>query len=102
MKTRFTPAPWLNNSGLVNGVETRPGLSGTSLDIFDAAEWPAELQDEAMANAALIAGGPDLVAALQFILAFHEPGQRYLDIEAWKLAEAAGRAALASALGQTP
>jgi hypothetical protein len=101
MNTKWTRGPWVNSNGLVNGIESRPGLSGTSLDIFDAAEWPAELQDEAMATAALIAAGPDLVAALQFILAFYDPGQRYLDTDAWKLAEASGRAALAKAFGQT-
>jgi len=37
----------------------------------------------------------DLVGALRFILAFYEPGQRYLDTEAWKRAEAGGRRALA-------
>ena len=36
-----------------------------------------------------------LTGALRFILAFYEPGQRYLDTEAWKCAEAGGRAALA-------
>lgn len=41
-------------------------------------------------------GGPDLkvledcVGALQFILAFYEPGQTYLDTEAWKNACARG------------
>ncbi len=30
------------------------------------------------------------VGALQFILAFYEPGQRYLDTEAWKVACAGG------------
>lgn len=36
-----------------------------------------------------------LTGALRFIIAFYEPGQRYLDTEAWKCAEAGGRAALA-------
>jgi hypothetical protein len=35
----------------------------------------------------------DCVGALQFILAFYEPGQRALDTEAWKVACAAGVAA---------
>ncbi len=39
----------------------------------------------------------DLIGALQFILAFYEPGQRHLDTEAWKHAEASGRYALARA-----
>lgn len=32
----------------------------------------------------------DAVGALQFILAFYEPGQRHLDTEAWKRACASG------------
>ena len=49
------------------------------------------------ANAHLIAAAPELLAALNFILAFYEPGQRYLDTEAWKCAEASARAAIAKA-----
>ncbi|CCV12977.1 hypothetical protein [Mesorhizobium sp. STM 4661] len=37
----------------------------------------------------------ELTGALRFIMAFYEPGQRYLDTEAWKHAEAGGRRALA-------
>jgi len=33
----------------------------------------------------------DAWGALNFILAFYEPGQRHLDTEAWKRAEADGR-----------
>lgn len=36
----------------------------------------------------------ELTGALNFILAFYEPGQRHLDTEAWKVAEAGGRRAL--------
>jgi hypothetical protein len=39
----------------------------------------------------------DCWGALNFILAFYEPGQRYLDTEAWKQAEAGGRRAHAKA-----
>lgn len=31
------------------------------------------------------------MGAMNFILAFYEPGQTYLDTEAWKLAEASAR-----------
>lgn len=56
-----TPGPWINDQGLVNGSETRARFApGTSIDIFDASEWPTEMADEAMANAALIAAAPDL------------------------------------------
>ena len=41
----------------------------------------------------------ELAGALQFILAFYEPGQTYLDTEAWKHAEASGRAALSKVTG---
>ena len=37
----------------------------------------------------------ELTGALRFILAFYDPGQRHLDTEAWKAAEAGGRRALA-------
>lgn len=46
----------------------------------------------------------DCVGALQFILSFYEPGQRYLDTEAWKRACAGGVAAYqrgATVLGWT-
>jgi len=42
--------------------------------------------------------------ALNFILAFYEPGQRYLDTEAWKQAEAGGKRvhdALSARLGNS-
>lgn len=55
---------------------------------------------EAHDNAQLIAAAPDLLAALRFILAFYEPGQTYLDTEAWKRAEASARAAVAKATGE--
>lgn len=42
-----------------------------------------------------------LVGALRFILAFYEPGQTYLDTNAWKQAEAGARAALAAATATT-
>lgn len=35
----------------------------------------------------------ELWGALNFILAFYEPGQTYLDTNAWKQAEASGRRA---------
>lgn len=36
----------------------------------------------------------EMAGALNFILAFYEPGQTHLDTNAWKIAEASGRAAL--------
>lgn len=67
-----TPGPWINDGGLVNGRESRARFApGVSIDIFDAAEWPAELEDEAFANAALIASAPamrDLIEGLKSLL----------------------------------
>ena len=39
----------------------------------------------------------DLTGAMRFVLAFYEPGQRYLDTNAWKQAEASARRAFAKA-----
>ena len=41
-----------------------------------------------------------LLGALRLILAFYEPGQTCLDTNAWKQAEAAGRAAVRAAEGE--
>lgn len=72
--------------------------------IYD--DYPGAPDNERKANAAFIIQAcnahDDLVGALRFILAFYEPGQRTLDTEAWKRAEAAGRAALAKAEGKQP
>lgn len=65
---------------------------------FETGPWK-EMQE---ANAKLIAAAPDLLGALKFILAFYEPGQRHLDTEAWKVAEASARAAVAAAEGRAP
>ncbi len=58
-----TPGPWINDEGLVNGRDSRERFAGTpSEDIFDSRQWPTELADEALANAALIAAAPQLLA----------------------------------------
>lgn len=44
----------------------------------------------------------ELLGALRFIMAFYEPGQKYLDTEAWKVAEASARAAIAKAAPPKP
>jgi hypothetical protein len=65
-KPAWTPGPWTcDEDGVVWGVDSR-GWYGKcpSIDIFAASEWPAELADEAMANARLIAAAPDLHEAL--------------------------------------
>jgi hypothetical protein len=63
-----TPGPWVNDNGLVNGLDPRAGIKGPrSFDIFDAADWPGD-EEEAQANAALIAAAPEMLAALKKML----------------------------------
>ncbi len=79
-----TPGPWT--------------VAGESGDYFatlaDYSPIPAT-----EANARLIAAAPELLGSLMFILAFYEPGQTYLDTNAWKRAEASARAAVSKATG---
>lgn len=114
-----TPGPWINDGGLVCGRETRarfvpgsrfpsdsPFPPGVSQDIFDANEWPDELHDEAMANAALIAAAPDMLAALEamvlpFALISDEVLRQYPDTPQ-PIAILAARAAIRSAKGAQP
>lgn len=62
--------------------EDRAALEAVS-SIHEAEPVPRPLVDE-------------LTGALRFIMAFYEPGQTYLDTNAWKVAEAGGRNALAN------
>lgn len=95
-----TPGPWTIEE---YGDEEAPALvihkdSGTRVCFMATAGShgdPARIE----ADAHLIAAAPDLLGALRFVLAFYEPGQRYLDTNAWKLAEAEARAAVAKATG---
>lgn len=66
-QTKWTPGPWVNDDGLVCGRESRPEFRENmpSIDIFDAREWPRSLENEAAANAALIAAAPELYEALE-------------------------------------
>ena len=59
--------------------------------------YPASLNPK---HASLIAAAPELLGALRFILAFYVPGQTYLDTNAWKVAEASARRAVAKAEGE--
>lgn len=61
MAENWTPGPWKNDNGLVNG---RMSDGRVSFDIFDAAEWPGD-EDEAHANAHLIAAAPAMYDALK-------------------------------------
>jgi hypothetical protein len=59
-----TPGPWINDNGLVAGSESRARFApGVSVDLFDASQYPAELHDEMMANAALLSAAPELLIA---------------------------------------
>ena len=62
------------------GMNDKCGLSGLANDVAEVRRIALRLR-----------------SALQFILAFYEPGQRHLDTEAWKRAEAQARAAVAEA-----
>ena len=57
-------------------------------DINMRAATPADGMREALAS---------LTSAMRFVLAFYEPGQWYLDTEAWENAEAGARRAFAEA-----
>lgn len=59
--TDFTPQPWTNDNGLVNG--RRADDTTPSFDIYDAVHWAGD-DKEAQANAHLIAAAPDMYAAL--------------------------------------
>lgn len=69
MAAQHTPGPWTNDGGVVYGIESRPRFFGVSIDIFDANEWPAEIAEEAQANARLIAAAPELLAACRLLVA---------------------------------
>ncbi len=68
-KAQHTPAPWLNDDGLVNGRDSRQRFAGSpSIDIYDYKEWPEELAEEAYANARLIRAAPELLATLEILV----------------------------------
>ncbi|MFP1634120.1 hypothetical protein ACLB6G_20515 [Zhengella sp. ZM62] len=99
-KPKWTPEPWVNDDGLVTGQESRERFTGqTSLDIFDASQWPEELADEAEATAHLIAAAPDLYEALETALNFIANTENELGVtlDSGDLA----RMALAKARGET-
>ncbi len=66
MTAKYTPAPWVNDHGLVNGRESCAKFGDTSsFDLFDTNDYPAEMRDEMMATAQLISAAPDLLEALK-------------------------------------
>jgi hypothetical protein len=95
--SEHTPTPWFKNRKLEIGPRPRTddqsdGMLHPVADVFgDNGDADAAFIIKAVNNHA------SLVGALRFILAFYEPGQRYLDTEAWKVAEAGARKALKDA-----
>lgn len=106
-KIEHTPTPW-QIEGKYKGDDGSLYLStmhpmpvfelvpivGTEQEHIADAEFIAKAVNSHDANCALI---EQMAGALNFILAFYEPGQRYLDTNAWVQAEASGRRALAAA-----
>jgi hypothetical protein len=94
-KPAWTPGPWTcDENGVVWGVESRERYGhGPSIDIFDASEWPAELADEAMANAKLIAAAQNLYFALAGVVPemrrSHDAGDGHFSTEQVEKAEKA-------------
>lgn len=98
-----TPGPWRFER--VPDYQGQPHLIGgwitTDAELIAEVRGAVEIDGRELRNAAnarLIAAAPEMRGllgeawgALNFILAFYEPGQRHLDTEAWKQAEAAGR-----------
>jgi hypothetical protein len=98
-ETKFTLGPWTCEGGLVNGLDSRPHHVGTpSLDIFDAGEWPYELNDEAMANAQLISAAPDMIDALRQWAA----AEKMADEQELQNARQSRDLAIAKAIGDQP
>lgn len=109
----FTPGPWRlsphydgkgrKSPNRYSGIfEPIPGQDlGSRSSVLHAGYKGVEIDDIWLsikdADARLISAAPDLYSALKFIMAFYEPGQRYLDTNAWKQAEASARAALLKA-----
>lgn len=92
-----TPGPWRVGPVDDTVVTDADGKEVAAIDgdYNSPDEWP-----RMEANARLIAAAPELLGALRFILAFYEPGQTYLDTNAWKQAEASARRAVAKAEGR--
>lgn len=91
----MTPAPWSISNGPI--IANRAGYTVSHDDGDVASVFTLE---DAQAIAALPEANAliaQLWGSLNFILAFYEPGQRHLDTEAWKNAEASGRRSHAAA-----
>lgn len=93
--SKYTAGPWEYHAK--DNVITAPGVHRLIDIIPRSIEVSSE---EREANGKLIAAAPELLGALRFILAFYEPGQNYLDGNAWKQAEANARYAMAKAEGR--
>ena len=91
--SKRTPGDWKNDNGVVYA---QVGNDEPSFDIFDAVNWNGDYE-EGLANADLIAGGPDMQDALRAILLQVVQG-KVLERDAC-IAQA--RAALAKAEGKS-
>lgn len=101
--TTFTPGPWEVERHDQDDGSIEYEIWNHSPEHYTRIVTVSDENDDANAknNALLMAAAPELYGAMQFILAFYEPGQRYLDTEAWKVAEASARAAMRKARGET-
>jgi hypothetical protein len=96
VKQAHTPGPWFVESTDFNGITVwsqRPQMVITELG-YPADEHAWALKDEAVANAALIAAAPDLLAALQTLVAAAD-ADGWPD--GWGMVKDKARAALAKA-----
>ena len=97
MKTQHTPGPWAADKyGVITGGE----YLCTTIAETPVVAWRSAGQkkqsDQAMSNSRLIAAAPDLLAALDMMLAT----RRNADSDAGLMAEDQARAAIAKARGE--
>lgn len=85
-----------------HGLVTKPSPGSSDCDLTKKGKNYARVlyhmgnptpQTDTDAREKVVGGLQDCWGALNFILAFYEPGQRHLDTNAWKNAEAGGRRA---------
>jgi hypothetical protein len=87
MKNKFTPAHWtIAENGFL-----QMGDQSTDLDAANASPWNTSYE-EAKANLTLIAAAPDLLAAMETLLARYAPlydNAKQADVDAYYDAKAA-------------
>lgn len=92
-----TPAPWLMARNNVHSgrIATVHGCENNRWVEIWSTDWP-ESETEQESNANLIAAAPELLAALQLIISYHDDGNRDLHREDLEMA----RQAIKKALGE--